>query len=167
MGAYVYSLILVGVCAAVVEWLTLGGEGSKMTGHLRMVTGLCILIACLQPIGEGITYLKNLSEGDLTATLPEVDIDHSDYNQMFNDYMGDMGKQEITTWIEQTMQEVFGISAEDVDIDVVMDTTTQDVPTPAEVYLSLSGKAILKNPHQIESYIASRLMCPCYVSVGH
>lgn len=165
MGRYVYGLILVGVSAAVVELLAVGGDASRMKGHLRLVAGLCILVACLQPMREGIAYLTSLAEGELPLTLPHKDVEEENYQEMFDGYLGDTGSREVKVWVETTLTDVFGISEEHSTVEVSM-TVADGVPCPAEVYIALSGKAILKNPHRIEEYISSRLACPCYVSVS-
>ena len=164
MTTFVYGLMLVGVSATLAEWLTLGGEGSAMKGHLRLVIGLCVLVACIYPLGEGITYLKNLALGDLQVNLPSQNQNHEDYQHMFDQYLSDTGGQEIKDWVEDTMSQVFGIDKDLCEVLVEMDTS-QGIPQVTEVYITLRGKAVFKNPHQIEAYIASHLSCVCHVLV--
>ena len=165
MGQYVYGLILVGVCVAVVELLSFGGEGGKMGGYVRLVAGLCILVACLQPLREGISYLTDLAQGE----IPMPNLDHvvvpEDYGQMFDSYLGDTCQTETQTWVAETLTGVFGISQEHYQVTVTM-TDEAGIFYPSEVYITLTGIGIFENPHQIEAYITAQLSCPCYVRVG-
>lgn len=164
MGGYVYGLILVGVSAAVVELLAVGGEG-RMKAHLRLVTGLCILIACLQPVKEGIVYLKDLAEDEIPLNVSHPSVDKEQYHEMFDGYLIEMGEQEVRRWVRDVLTDVFGVSEENSRVEVSMGVV-DGVLGVTEVNISLSGKAVLKNPHQIEEYIYSRLLCPCHVSVA-
>ncbi len=160
MGSYVYGLIAVGVAAAVAELLTVGNKG-----YVRLVAGLCILLACIQPLREGVSYLRDLAEGDLDLSLPPAAEDAENYGDMFNGYLSDTGRREVESWVETALTDVFGISREHFSVEARM-TVREGVPCPEEIYISLQGKAILKNPHQIEDYISSRMTCPCHVFVG-
>ncbi len=164
MGEYVYALMLVGVSAAMVELLSLGGEGSRMRGHLKLVAGLCVLVACIRPMQEGVVYLKELVNRDTSMLLPQEQPGGEAYRHIWDDYMGDMSCQEVRAWTQTTLHEVFSISAEESEVEVTIEMR-EGVPYLSDVYISLWGKAILKNPHQIEMHISSALGCPCYVYV--
>ena len=169
MGAYIYGIILVGVSCAVVELLSIGGE-SKMKGHLRLVAGLCILVACIQPIKEGAAYIMDIANGEMEIELPQGGTyEKEDYQAMFDGAIADMTGQEIEVWVQNTLRDVFGITEDQSAVEVVMtEEKSQDtgLTYPKDVYICLTGKAILKNPHQIEAYMAEKLFCACYVSVG-
>ncbi len=164
MGEYIYGLILVGVAAAVVELLAVGKDATRTKGYVRLMAGLCILVACIAPLREGVAYLKTLAEGEMSFDLPQGQGVVDNYQDMFDGYLSNTGEEEIGEWVENTLGEVFGISAEHSLTEVRM-TVREGVPCPDEIYISLWGKAIIKNPHQIEDYISSRLSCACHVSV--
>ena len=165
MDGYVYGLILVGVSAAVVEWLSVGGEGGRMKSHLRLVTGLCLMMACFYPLRVGVTYLKSLADGDISLEIPVEEGEMGKYESVLEGYLTDAGETQVRAWVSETLTAVFGVAQEHQTVEVLM-TVSQGSPCPSEIYISLSGKAILKDPHQIEAYISSRMACPCYVSVS-
>lgn len=165
MGGYIYGLILVGVVAAVVELLAVGKDASRTKGYVRLMAGLCVLVACISPLREGVAYLKDMADGEFALDLPQGSGEGNHYQDMFDGYLSNTGAEEIGAWVGSILTDTFGISAEHSEIEVRM-TVREGVPCPDEIYISLWGKAIIKNPHQIEDYISSRLSCACYVSVG-
>ena len=143
MGNYIYGLILVGVAAAVAELITVGRDVTRTKGYLRLVSGLCVLVACLSPLQEGITYLKALADGEISAVLPPAH-EVEDYPNMFDGYLADTGGAEVTAWVEDTLTDVFGISREYSDVEVRM-VMREGVPYPEEIYIS-QPKRCLKQP---------------------
>ena len=63
-----FPLLLTALASAVLEFLLPGGDGSnsRMQGPIRTVVGLCILVALISPVREGISLLRHLAVSDAT-----------------------------------------------------------------------------------------------------
>lgn len=168
MKTYIYSLILVAVLAALVEMLLPDGQEGRMSGHIRLITGMCILLALLPPLRQGVLFLGDLADGSYELTLPDGAEAQGEagYESVFDGYLSDISRKQTEAWAYEVLSEVFGISKENVRVTVTASAGEGNVPVLENIHVVLSGKAILKNPHEIEAYIAARLGCPCDVSVG-
>jgi len=64
---YLLSLLTASLAAAIAELLAPKGEGGRITAHIRMVAGLFLLVALLNPLREGIRLLRDAALGDPAA----------------------------------------------------------------------------------------------------
>ena len=69
-----FPLLLTALAAAVLEFLLPGGDGSdsRMQGPIRTVVGLCILVALISPVREGISLLQHLAVSDATQLTEQL-----------------------------------------------------------------------------------------------
>lgn len=163
MAQYVYAWITVAVLSVLSELLLPGGKGGKMAGHMRFLAGLCVLIALLPVVKDGLAHLRDLAEGDYEIVLPEGE--KGDYEACFRESLADLTKEQYEVWVYDTLQREFAIDKENCVAEVTVAHHGDGVPSITAVFISLSGKAILKDPRQIESRIGTALSVPCMVSV--
>lgn len=162
-----YGLIAAAVAATLVELIAPQGEGGRLGGQVRLVAGLCILIALIQPLREGLTILRAVAEGDLSEMLPDMELPAEDeYGSVWADTLAKMGEQEAESWVESVLEREFGISPDNRRVQVICEAGEDGAPCVREVRIALWGAAIWKDPHVIEAHISERLSCPCTVSVG-
>ena len=162
-----YGLIAAAVAATLVELIAPQGEGGRLGGHVRLVAGLCVLIALIQPLREGVTLLRAMAEGDLSEVLPDVKLPaEEEYDSVWSDTLAAMGEQEVTSWVEGMLEQEFGIHPDNRRVQVLCEATEDGALHVKEVYIALWGAAIWKDPHAMEAYISERLSAPCTVSVG-
>lgn len=164
MRTYIYGLILVGVSATLVEMLSPGGEEHPARKHLKFVIGLCVLLVCIKPLGDGILYIQNMSQQEMIFPWGEGLPQDEAYQGIFDNYISDISGEQIASWVKSTLQDEFGITKEISSVEVVMGVA-EGVPVLKEVYITLKAQAIFQNPHQIEKHIAARLACPCHVAI--
>lgn len=162
---YVYALILTAVTAVVVELMMPEG---RMSGVVKGVLGLCLLVTLLAPIKEGIALIRQVATGEIT--LPQGG-DHmlngEDYQGHLRDELATLGEQEVLAWVSMTLEQVFGIASKNHTCTVTMGVAADGMtPVVERVTLILSGTAIFEDPHAIEAYIAEQLNCSCTVAVG-
>ena len=167
MTTYILSLLSASLAAAVVELLSPKGEGGRLTAHVRMVAGLFLLVALLNPLKEGISLLRSAAEGDLTARLEailpeEVPVD---YEAFFGDTLTAVSRDEAEAFVVSALEGEFGIPPSGCTVSVSC-AYEDGVLTVCEVRISLRGQWITRDPHPIEDYFAERLNCVCYVTVG-
>jgi hypothetical protein len=167
MNSYMITLISASLAAAVVTLLSPKGEGGKLASHVRMVAGLFLLVALLDPLRAGLDLLREVVDGDLTAhpelVLPEGDAE--DYGAVFGDTLTSISRAEVETYARSALEASFGIPSEDCTVSAVCIYEEESL-TLIELRISLHGSHALVDPHPIEAYFAERLECPCYVTVG-
>ena len=166
MKPYILSLLSASLAVAMVELLAPKGEGGRMASHIRMVAGLYLLVALLNPLKEGISLLRSLADGDMVSrveSLIPTDVE-TNYSGVFGDSLTAIGADEVSSWVTETMESRFGIPSEGCTVWASCDYG-EDTLTVTEVRISLKGGYTLRDPHPIESYVSSQLNCPCYVTV--
>ena len=163
MTPYIFSLVAAAMAAAVVELLAPKGEGGRIAAQVRMVAGLFLLVALLLPLRDGVAFLAGLSDGDGLA-IPSYDV--PGYESTLQASVLSMGSAELAAWITATLETEFSVSPELAEVLPVWGAIEATTPPLAEVYIVLSGKAALTDPHPIESFFADALGCPCRVSVS-
>jgi len=137
-----------------------------MAAHVRMVAGLYLLVALLNPLREGIRLLRSMADGDLASRVESLipsDVE-TDYNGVFGDSLTTIGAGEICSWVTDVMETRFGIPPEGCVVWASC-AYAEDTLTVTEVRISLQGSYALRDPHPIEAYFAEQLDCPCYVTV--
>ncbi len=169
MKSYVLTILAASLAAAVVEMLSPKGEGGRIAAHVRMIAGLFLLVALLEPLGVGISFLKNATGGDLadlSDRLEEALPDGygEDYAAVFDGTLADVSRAEVEAFVVSALDTVFGVPPQDCAVEVVC-AAEEGTITLREVRIALQGGSLLKDPHPIESYVAAQLGCPCYVTV--
>lgn len=163
--AYVYGFILTAVMAVLVEMLV--PAGGKLGGHVRLVAGLCLLVALIGPIREGIGLLRSAADGSwewgIPEEFPEID---TDYEGMLGDHLASLGQREMEAWVSTTLTERFGIPAERATVTATVTAGEGGVPVLRHIHIRLTGSSVFKNPHEVEAFFTEQLGCPCTVAVG-
>ena len=166
MKPYIFTILTSSLLAVVIELLSPRGEGGRIASHVRMITGLFLVVTLLQPIREGILFLQSAADGGLTDRLeemvPDEEIPH--YEQTFLDTLTDVGARETEVWVVSALETVFHISPDGCVVEAVCDAEEERLVLK-EVRISLNGAYVWENPHPIETYISEQLKCPCYVTI--
>lgn len=161
MESYVYALILTAVMAAIAELLT---DGTGASGAVRLVAGLCVLTALIQPLGDGVRWLRGVSsEENLSEWLsvPEADLDAG---AVFSQQVSSLSEQAVADEAERLMQEKFGVPADQCRV-VAEVAVEQGKPRIERLTVVLSGSAILKNPRTVQAYMEQAFGGECTVAV--
>lgn len=166
MSAYILPLLAASLAAALVELLAPKGDGGRIAAHVRMIAGLYLLVALLNPLREGLDLLRSAAEGDLTARLEGSVTAYTpeDYEAFFRASLSALGKDETQAQVTSALESVFGIPSDACAVEAVCESDGETLIL-REVRIGLKGKYALKNPHPIEKYFADALGCPCYVTV--
>ena len=166
MKVYILTLLAASVASAVIRLLAPKGTGGHLGEHIRMITGLFLLVALLTPLREGMELLRTAASGELaehlTVAVPEEAL--GDYGEVFGDALTFVGREEVKAWVESELDTHFGIPRSECRISVTCAVAEENL-TVSEVRISLSGSYITQDPHPIESYVTEKLGCPCYVTV--
>ena len=167
VNSYVTTILAAALSAAVVELLAPRGEGARIAAHVRMIAGLFLLVALLQPLKEGILILRSAMDGNPTDRISDMLSTHTsgNYEDAFYDTVAGIGKEKTEDWVRSALQSSFGIPTSGCRVQAVCDAAGEGVAL-TELRISLHGKYALENPHPIEAYMSEQLGCPCYVTVG-
>ena len=167
MSNYIFTLLAASLAAAVVELLAPRGEGGRLTSHVRMVAGLFLLVALLEPLRAGMSLLRDAVDGELTGRLESMLPDGGDdgYGAVFGDTLTAISRDEVEAYVISALETEFGIPPEGCTVSALC-AYEEEVLTLTEVRISLHGAYTLRDPHPIEDYFAEALSCPCYVTVG-
>ncbi len=169
MSAYILSLCVASLIATVAELLAPRGEGGRLSAHVRTVAGLFLLVALLHPLRDGIAYIRDLAEGNISALLPD-DVtlsEPTDYESILYASLSASTEAEVLSFVETHLSSEFGISSDAVTLSVVYIPGTADAPPVLqELRIALSGSAALQDPHPIEAYFADLFGTVCHVTVA-
>ena len=171
MSAYVLTLLSASVAVCVIELLLPKGDGGRVAAHVRLVAGLFLLVALLNPLREGLLLLRSAATGELGELLedrlppiPSAEV----YGEAFGDTLSEVGRQEVEAWALETLELVFAVPAEGCAVEAVCEAEgNAETPTLTlrELRIGLRGKHALQDPHPVEDYFSERLGCPCFVTV--
>ena len=159
--AYILSLIATVFVATLVGILAPSGDGG-LARHLRLLTSLvliCVLISPALSLAEGVRDLLDGNfnfEGD--AGVGE------DYSSALEESMNAASKQYFVQMLTQTLAERFSIAEDDIRCRVEWAGEGENL-RPMRVTVVLSGRAIWKNPAEIEEYVTSLLGCKCVSAI--
>jgi hypothetical protein len=162
---YILSLLTASLAAAIAELLAPKGEGGRITAHIRMIAGLFLLVALLNPLAEGIRLLRDIALGDPASRVEELIPPGSgtDYSAVFGDSLTAVSSREVEAWITVQLESRFDIPPSDCRVWVFC-SYEEEILTVTEARISLLGGYALRDPHPIETYFANQLNCPCFVT---
>lgn len=181
-----FPLLLTALAAAVLEFLLPDGDGfsSRMQGPIRTVVGLCILVALISPIREGISLLRRLTVSDTTQLTEQLQSSYPSviqpargtegYADDLAESLASTGNTAVEDWVREKLLSQFGIPAEQCAVKAEVVVTIPADPASGEtasaritgVWITFYGSSILRNPHTVEEWFSNQLGCPCYVSIG-
>jgi hypothetical protein len=166
MKTYILTLLAASIAAAVIQLLAPKGEGGKLGEHIRMITGLFLLVSLLTPLKEGIALLRSAAEGELSEhlTVEVPDGALGDYAGVFGDTLSFVGQEEVKAWVVSELETRFGIPSSGCRVSVTC-AVEEECLTVSEVRIALRGGYVTENPHPIESRVTEVMGCPCYVTV--
>ena len=151
MQQEILALLGVGLGGTVCE-LLLPQESSHGTRKLfRFLITLCALLLLLTPFLRFLRQGEELFAGGLSFAEGEM----ADYEKIFEDTVKGQSAKDLQAGLASLLQREYGIEQGDCSITVQLgvDGTLQ------RVCIFLSGKALVKDPLEIERSLADRLQC--------
>ena len=112
---YLLSLLTASLATAIAELLAPKGEGGRITAHIRMIAGLFLLVALLNPLREGVRLLRDIALGDPASRVEELIPPGSgtDYSAVFGDSLTAVSSREVEAWITVQLESRFDIPPSD------------------------------------------------------
>ena len=154
-NGYIYSLILTALVTVIVELIT--PSASATSRQVNFVCGLCIAVALIMPVKEGVEWLIAAQhEGFFDIGGDHVLIE--DYDDAFSEQINKLSEDEL----KRVLCERFDISSENVDVRLILD---EDYNI-GQITVILSGKGIFANPHELINYLENTYGCEAEVAIS-
>ena len=176
--ATLYPAVILSLGVGVLEFILPGERDGKTARTVRVVAGLCVLLALLRPITEGMSLLRTLAaEGAdglrdrLEASTLTPTVEPPEEPKALADRLAEAGAAEVEAWVLAALQDSFGIPPDYATVTAQVAVTlggdgAEDGVTLERVYISLSGRFALSDPHDIEGWFSERLGCAVILSVS-
>lgn len=171
MTTYLYTLLATALVAAVAEMLL--PRGGRMGGALRLVGGLCLLVAIIAPLGEGLSLLRSVAEEgmDAAALVDSIpprgeDFTPADPSALWGETISTLTEEEVASAVRSRLEARFSIPAEGCQVAVTVtalppadDPHGIPLPTLTKVRVTLLGISLAEDPYAIEADLKDWLGC--------
>ena len=164
MKQYIISVLIVGVIGSIVNLLAPSGEGGRLSAHVRLATGLVLILVCVSPIVTVVRTLGELDVSDIVGDMNEVD--REEYESIFNESYSTAEIENVKQGIKDILRDKFGIAEDECYVSVTTASDGDGKRSIKRIFINLYGVAILKNTDEIEDYLASLFGCEIVTAVG-
>lgn len=162
MKGYILSIICICVVGSVVSVLSLDGSGGGISKHIKLIFGLCVILVCIEPIKDGIEYLKG---ADLSQSILPSDSDADKYEDIFKSSYTAAEVEILKNGIKNVLAEKFGIDGSECDISISLITADRG-SSLSRVLITLYGSAVWQDTAAIEAYLSQLLGCEVISAIG-
>ena len=161
MKEYLLTVIAASLAVSVVGILSPSGEKGGISKHVGLVSALVLVCVVISPVKSVLETLRGWSEGDVPIY---GEMSEEDYLDLINTQNDAASKKYFTQMLTERLQTQFALKDGTVRCSVQWQTREGEA-SPTHVTVLLSGNAIWKDPHEIESYVTALLDCPCDVAL--
>ena len=164
MRQYLMSLFVLALCCAVIELLSPEGEGGGIARHIRLLSGLCLLLVALSPIvswtEQAASPLEALSSA-LDDWIAQSEVSGDAFKERWEQQSEQIDLSLAAETVAEMIEEHFSLAASDCRVSLKTDGHGQ----LKEVCVALSGRAIWVDAQQIQTMVRKTLGCACTVYI--
>ena len=153
MKEYIISIVLVSLICSIVKIISPNAEGEGLSGHIKLVCGLCIICVVINPAIKAVEWIGNLDFSEIADVSQDKD-KYEEYESVFNEYLSLSQSDYIKTQIKLILQDKFGIDLSEVDVKLYIIEDENGAKQLERVTLLLCGGAVLKDSVEIEACIS-------------
>ena len=160
MGEYLMGVIGAALFGGVItSALPDTGGGGSLKKYMGFIASLCVLCVILSPVTDALDTLSDFFDGGLFDWVEKSTVE---YENEYYEYLVSYGKENAEEGISALICKEFSIDAENchVSAEVYEDEGALYLK---RIRVILSGRAILKNPYEIEEYLSEIFGCECIV----
>ena len=164
MKAYILTVVWTSVIASAVLLFTPEGSGGGIGKHIKLLTSLVLLCAVTDPL---LSFIKSISNNGIDVLKDEIrqSAPQADpYQNIFYEELSKMTAEDLENELKALISETFSIDREDLEVraEYVIDGNSLSFK---RIVVILSGKAIFKDPYDIEAYVReiSLIECICRI----
>ena len=161
MTDYILSLVSASIAVSLLS--ILAPDASGIAKHVRLIASLFLICVLISPIGTFLGGLRALANGEVT--LPEWSLpSEEETEKQFQAALNTASKAYFLDSLTQLLASEFSLQAGDIRCTANW-SDEGDTPTPTKITVLLSGKAIWKNPTEIEAFVRDLLDCECITAI--
>ena len=160
--AYVLSIFATALLITVVDILAPTGSNSGLSKYLKFVMSLVFVCILISPTISLANRFLEIANGDWELNI-EGDVEDY-YSSELQDALDNASKDYFEDMLTLTLCKEFDILEDDLRVRVEWTSENENLH-PKKVTIILSGKAIWKNPANIEEYVSSLLGCDCVSAI--
>ena len=163
MNKYLISIITVSICIGIYN--IIAPQFHAIEKYTKVIGMLVVLCTIISPVKELIKVFEENGFENIKESIGDYDNgEYDEYNEIFKEYLNSFSIEEIRNDIYYVLDEKFEISNNDSEIEIFTDFVDGNL-TISKIQILLKGKAIFKNPYQIEEYFSNQLSCDCQVLI--
>lgn len=151
---YVYSLILTALVTVIIELLM--PNDSATSRQINFICGLCITVALILPVKDGILWLIDAQNKDFSFVSDEASPE--DYSDVLSEQISKLSADEL----KRLVSEKFDIPSDCIDAHMHFNESH----SLEKITIILHEKGVFINPHRIMDYLESTFNCPAEVAVS-
>ncbi len=159
MRDYFLSVILTALFGGITTELL--PENSGVKPHLKLLTGLCVLLVLVLPAKDAIASVAELAGRLDLGALIEGEEERGEYEDILDSALSRYSEEEIGRCLGALIGKRFDLREGDCRARVWLG----DGGEVRKALILLSGSAVLTDPYAIEAYVNGLLDCPCDVAV--
>ena len=164
MKEYFISVLAASLIAALIGILTPDGEKNGTSKLLKFLTSLFLICVLVAPLTDLVCSLQKLADGEIN--LPDIEEElKPNYEQQRDEALSSASKTYFTQALTQMLEQEFSIASGEIRCIVVWEQTDNGEERPARITLVLSGKAVWKDPKQMEAFVTELLGCECISAI--
>ena len=130
---------------------------------MKLLSALLLVCVLAAPIKSGIEGLRGLLDG--SHPLPDLSDPPKDaYRDQMNEALDQASTSYFADMLTQMLETQFSIQTGDLRCQVDW-VRREDRLSPSRVTVILSGKAIWKDPAEIERFVSELLDCECVSAI--
>ncbi len=158
MREYIFSLVTVSLCASFVILMSRGGKGGGVSGSVRLLASLCVIVLLISPI-------KDAAEKAVRSDFFDFDVYEDDASlESFLPVFYKITDGEVLENLYSFAEEKLEIDKENIDFSVEYLYTDEGFPSGIKkITVFLGGAGLLKNPRTVERMFSEYYECECYV----
>ena len=163
MKDYIISVCLTAIVSAIAAFLTPTSKRGELLPYVRLVSSfviICVIISPLprlascDPSGAAESFIEGLE-------LP----DESFYEENAYKSLSKLNAAYLEAAIGDAVCQKFGIDGQCLTVKAQYDITNEQTKY-TRILVLLHGKAVLKDPRQIEKYVTEISSIPCDCALG-
>lgn len=156
MSGYFYGLLSTCLFCGFFGLIAPNGALGK---YLRLLGGICVLCVMLSPLS---TYLQSWETEDLLSGLLGSDEQESEFDEIYNKALAEAGCDQLEEYWKERLCGELSLRKEQVSVQVALEEDESGY-RPSQVWVTLSGSAILADPALITATVEKVMECPCVI----
>lgn len=160
MKEYIISIIALAFICAVVSMLSPEGEGGGLGKHVKLISGLLLILACLSPI---ISLVKGLYDLDLAGLRYHYGKSSEEYESIFLSELSIADVENVKQDVENRLAEKFGLKKESFSVSIRITPERDRIDL---ILIRLFDSAIWTDTGKLEEYLERIYNCEVVTAIG-